>query len=178
MSQEQSQSLMVCRCQRTMSRTMVLGWTLLLGIVVASESGEEPPKSPLLLHPSLTSKTYLNSKLLRKAKKTNFQALKEALLLQNESSKDRFSFSKTQLHIDILALLVTDDLEDDNVALETVDAPYQNLLETYPASAYPVSLYATHTYVPPIKNLYPIPQNNTKRYLYRVSQQVLDEKFM
>ena len=66
------------------------------------------------------------------------------------------NFSKTLLPI-------LDDLED-NVALETTDsAPYPNLPESYPASAYPVSLYATHTYVPPIKNLYSTVRNETER---------------
>ena len=57
---------------------------------------------------------------------------------------------------------LTDHLGD-NLALETVDAPDQNLLESYPASAHPVSLYATHTYVPPIKNLFPSSQNSIER---------------
>ena len=91
MSQEQSQLLMVCH-SRTMSRIKVVVWALLMGMVAAkSESSEKPPNPPLLLHPSLSSQTYLNMKppaigrLVRKAKKTNFQAIKEALLLQHES---------------------------------------------------------------------------------------------
>ena len=41
---------------------------------------EEIEESHLLLHPSLTSSNFLDSNTIRKAKKTNFKALKEALL--------------------------------------------------------------------------------------------------
>ena len=82
-----------------MSRLKVV-WTLVMGFIAVkgSSPASEPQKKPLLLHPSLTSETYLTSStpqvlgthLLRKAKKTNFQALKEALLLQSDSSKYAF----------------------------------------------------------------------------------------
>ena len=51
----------------------------------------------------------------------------------------------------ILVTYFLDDV-DDNVAVAS--APYDRLPEKYPSSSFPVSYYATHTFVPPIENLY------------------------
>ena len=67
-------------------------WPIILLVALADLSGHvqaaEESEAKLLLHPSLTgSSPFLTSTLARKAKKTNFKALKEALL---QSTKDYF----------------------------------------------------------------------------------------
>ena len=60
-------------------------------------------------------------------------------------------------------------LDDDNLAVETQNdvtatatnaaAPYDRLPQSY-QNILPASFYATHTFVPPIKNLYSIETND------------------
>ena len=63
-------------------------WNIILAVALADlvdvdhvQAANESEAGKVLLHPSLTgSSPFLTSKLARKAKKTNFKALKEALL--------------------------------------------------------------------------------------------------
>lgn len=64
------------------------GWTTLNpGIAIGVKSSPKTT-TPILLHPSLTSATYLQTKPIKRlAKKTNFAALKSALLAQEGGKK-------------------------------------------------------------------------------------------
>lgn len=63
--------------------------TLNPGIAIGVKSS--PKSTPILLHPSLTSASYLQTKPVKRlAKKTNFAALKSALLAQEGGGKELF----------------------------------------------------------------------------------------
>ncbi len=51
-------------------------------------------------------------------------------------------------------LFVNDNNVEDNLAVESQAPPYARLPQSY-RNFLPASYYATHTYVPPIKDLYP-----------------------
>lgn len=152
---------------------LTLSWTLALlsagangflpinpGIGVQIKTRQKPSDTMLQLHPSLSSPTYLaaasNSKSqpspgnLRRVR-TNFQVdVDAAPIVRIASSSDH----------DGLAPL------EDNLfsASNTVPAPYSSLPDSY-RNIHPVSYYATHTYVPPIKNLYKDDTNNKEASL-------------
>ena len=102
--------------------------------------------SHFLLHPSLTSTSYLEARppsFKRRAKKTNFQALKNSLLKSEFCNFSKVSGNQKETFFP--------DSDQDNLAIET--APYASLPESY-QSILPASYYATHTFVPPIEGLY------------------------